>query len=204
MNKNSQLIVISTPRFFQGEVPAVIGLMEAGLSLFHLRKPEGAEKEFRDFLRAVPQQFHCRIVLHDAFHLAREYGLKGIHLNRRNPSIPAGFEGSVSRSCHSLQEVAESGQCDYVFLSPVFDSISKEGYGSGFSPAVLEKAAKQGVITSRVIALGGISAGTIPLIKPYGFGGIALLGALWSDYALHPDREALIRRFNLLNDLLSK
>ena len=117
--------------------------------------------------------------LSDHFELVLEYKPVGIHLNSRNYSVPEGFKGSISRSCHSLEEIHENQKLAYVFLSPIFQSISKEGYGSGFPMEVLQKAASDGIINEKVIALGGMDQTTIPLIKPLNFGGVAVLMALW-------------------------
>lgn len=204
MHKKRKLIAVSLPRFFPGEAEAVYRLFGEGLEVFHLRKPESTEKETRAFLHTLPPAFYPRIVLHDHFPLAGELGLKGVHLNRRNPAAPAGFRGSVSRSCHSVEELKECGGYEYVFLSPVFDSISKTGYGSRFTAAMLRKATETGLIDSHVIALGGMDCNTIPQIEPYGFGGAAVLGALWQDYAGSRDTGALLHRFYRLRDTLNK
>ena len=91
----------------------------------------------------------------------------------------------LSASCHSIEEVAERKlKCDYVFMSPIFDSISKQGYKSAFSQTDIENAAKSGVIDDSVIALGGISWDRIPLVEAMGFGGAALLGDVWKDVTL--------------------
>jgi thiamine-phosphate pyrophosphorylase len=67
-----------------------------------------------------------------------------------------------------------------VTLSPVFDSISKAGYNSGFTYATLKEASKKGIIEGNVIALGGISTSNIASIVDMGFGGVAVLGAVWN------------------------
>ncbi|MCC8172722.1 MAG: thiamine phosphate synthase [Parabacteroides sp.] len=204
MPEGKKLIAISLPRFFPGEAEAVGRLLDAGLERFHLRKPESSAEEISVFLHTLPPVFYPKIVLHDCFALAKELGLKGIHLNRRNSTVPAGFQGSVSRSCHATEELEGRGAYDYVFLSPVFDSVSKAGYGSRFTGAMLRAATEAGLIDSHVIALGGMDCTTLPLIEPYGFGGAAVLGALWQDYAASRDTGALLHRFYRLRDTLNK
>ena len=66
-----------------------------------------------------------------------------------------------------------------MFLSPIYDSISKEGYGAAFSRIDLKQAADEGIIDSKVLALGGVSLEHIPEVRSMGFGGAAVLGALW-------------------------
>ena len=129
-----KLIVITYPTFFQGEAQCVDALFRNGLEYLHLRKPEADARAYETFLKQVESQYYPRIVLHDHFELAEQYGLKGVHLNQRNPYPPEKWVGHISRSCHSLEEVvAHKPQCDYLFLSPIFDSISKQGYGPSLS-----------------------------------------------------------------------
>lgn len=88
-----------------------------------------------------------------------------------------------SLSCHSLEEVIEhKSHCDYLFLSPIFDSISKQGYTHHFSEEELIEAREKGIIDRQVFALGGVEADKLPLLQSYGFGGAALLGSLWKNY----------------------
>ena len=96
-----KLIVITTPYFFEGEGEILTALFQAGMEKLHIRKPQSRKEELRSLLDAVPAEYHSRIVIHDHFELAAEYALAGIHLNSRNQNIPEGFQGSISRSCHS-------------------------------------------------------------------------------------------------------
>lgn len=59
----------------------------------------------------------------------------------------------------------------------------------------------KGIINTKVMALGGINEDTIPLAADYGFGGVAVLGALWADYPSDRDQEGLSKRFNNLWDI---
>lgn len=176
-----KLAVITTPTFFGGEEELVRRLFDSGLERLHLRKPGATREELARFLDSLRASDRARIVLHDHFRLCLRYGCAGVHLNSRNPSLPAELEGvSVSRSCHSLEELeAWKESCNYLFLSPIYDSISKEGYGSAFPREELEKARESGLLDSRVYALGGVSLEHIDELRGLGFGGVAVLGALW-------------------------
>ena len=68
---------------------------------------------------------------------------------------------------------------NYVFLSPIFDSISKQGYRSAFDDATLKKASAEGIIGQKVVALGGVTRERVALLEKYGFGGAAMLGDIW-------------------------
>lgn len=177
-------IVITSPEFLQGEADFIDRLFGHGLDRLHLRKPGADIGECRRLLDGISREWLPRIVVHDNFGLCREYGLGGVHLNGRNPMAPPNHEGSVSRSCHSLEEISRyKGECDYLTLSPIFNSISKQGYMAAFEPEQLAAARDSGLIDCRVIALGGVTLENIPRVRELGFGGVAILGDVWQRMA---------------------
>ena len=90
-----------------------------------------------------------------------------------------------------------------MFLSPVFDSISKAGYSSAFAPDELQAAGKEGLIDKRVIGLGGIDESNIRRIKELGFGGAAILGGLWKHFnpLTDYDYKSVLEHFRQLKKL---
>lgn len=184
-------IAVTPPAFHDGEAAFISRLLAGGVDVVHLRKPGSAESECAGLLEALSEDERARVVVHDHFGLAARYGLMGIHLNSRNPSVPEGFHGQLSRSCHSMEEVRRfKPECGYVFLSPVFDSISKRGYVSAFSAGDLNRAAASGIIDSRVVALGGVTPERLPYLRSLGFGGAAMLGCVSSIASLPEERQA--------------
>lgn len=182
---NFKLIVITQPSFISDEGMLINTLFENGVDRVHIRKPGASEDEYRRLIEEIDGRWHGRLSLHDCHDVAVEYGC-GVHLNGRNP-YPPQIEGGVvlSASCHSLAEVVERKKvCDYVFLSPIFDSISKQGYGSAFTEDDIKKATQSGIVDSRVMALGGVCLDNLSLVKDMGFGGAALLGDVWRDFTL--------------------
>ncbi len=176
-----KLVVITRPDFFEGETDIVNDLFRSGMERLHLRKPKASEDELSAWLQSIDNQYYEKIILHDCFSLAEKFRLGGVHLNSRNPEAPHSTRGiTVSRSCHSIAELAEhKSHCNYLFLSPIYDSISKEGYGAAYSRIDLERAAAEGIIDDKVLALGGVNLEHIPDIRSMGFGGAVVLGALW-------------------------
>lgn len=194
-----KLIVITQPHLYKGEATQINALCSAGLSILHLRKPEASEEAIRTLLNQIEAHYWPRIVLHDQFQLAASYPVRGLHLNRRHPDAPNGYQGQISRSCHSVAKVKQwKDESDYLFLSPIFDSISKAGYVSGFSHEELVQAAAAGIIDQRVIALGGIDQSRIATLKAIGFGGVALLGDVWNQPS-----EQFIPHFHALQRAVS-
>ena len=153
-----RLAIITLPEFFSGETDCIARLSEAGAEYLHLRKPGCSETQMRDLIERIPPRYRRRLIVHRHFGLAKEYGLKGIHLSSSHESIPEGFEGmTIGRSCHTVEEASRFGKiCDYVFLSPIFDSISKQGYRSAFSLEKLSVAFRDGSLGKNV--MGGSNA----------------------------------------------
>lgn len=193
-----KLIVITPPAFFPGEEIILTRLFDEGMQRLHIRKPGCSLDNLDSLLKVIPTDYHSRIVLHDCFELTTPYTLGGIHINQRNLQIPPKFEGSISRSCHTLQEVQDNNGYDYLFLSPIFQSISKEGYGCGFTMEVIENAFSQGVLTNKVIALGGMNESTIRQIQHLDFGGYAVLGALWGKNPTISTSDIIIKQYKQL------
>ena len=175
-----KIIVITSPEIIPGEVSLINTLMEGGVWRLHIRKPQASLEEVRQLIEGIDRRWYPQLSLHDHHALAMEYGC-GIHLNVRHPLAPECWQGTVSASCHSIEEVEERKKtCDYVFLSPIFNSISKQGYASAFSEEQLREASLRGIIDQSVIALGGITPKRLPEIEHWGFGGAAFLGHVWS------------------------
>ncbi|MBQ0057112.1 MAG: bifunctional hydroxymethylpyrimidine kinase/phosphomethylpyrimidine kinase [Bacteroidales bacterium] len=173
-------IVITRPQFTADEADAITAKFQSGLQRLHLRKPDSSIDDYRRLLSGIPACYHSRIVIHEHFQLLDEFSLCGVHLNRRNPEAPAGWTGHISCSCHTLEEVREKkARFDYVTLSPIFDSISKQGYASHFSIDQLEEAHRQGIIDGKVCALGGVTPGRTEMLHGLGFGHIMVLGDAW-------------------------
>ena len=172
-------VVVITPEIpFCGETEQIKRVIGSGVFRLHLRHPKADEQTLRHIIEGLTADERKKIVLHDFYNLVDEYNLGGAHLNGRHPELASVCS---SRSCHSLTEVEASTGMEYCFLSPIFDSISKNGYASNFSDEVLRQAKKDGIINEKVIALGGITVGKVQQVKEYGFGGVAILGSAWKD-----------------------
>lgn len=200
-----QLLVFTSPEFLQDEARLIESAFQAGADRLHLRKPSAQKEQLSALIALIDPRWYNRIVLHEHFELVEYYGLGGIHLNRRNPVAPDwawnALRYTVSCSCHSLEELVQTSHLSYRTLSPIFDSLSKQGYASSFSESELRMASLSGRIDIRTIALGGITPANIPLLKTFGFGGVAVLGYVWQDFPLTPETVAL-RIANLKQNML--
>ncbi|MGZ4060107.1 MAG: thiamine phosphate synthase [Bacteroidia bacterium] len=160
-----KLIVISYPTNLSNELEILCSLFEAGLECFHVYKPSFSEEEIQNYIHEIPSKYHNKIVLHSDY-------LK----------------------FHSLKEIENCKEkYEYAFLSPIFDSISKTGYKSGFKRKEIKEFLKNN--NTKIIALGGIDENTIQEAINLGFDGAAVLGAIWMS------KDPLEKFINLQNSL---
>ena len=193
-------IVITLPRVMEGEAEALMEICkEPCAPIVHIRKPESSEAEVERLLNRLKAS-GCdmsRLTTHYNEPLARKYGLGGVHLRGEELEKGAGAGLRRSLSTHSWKEVQQyAGRVDYLFISPLFDSISKPGYRSGLDPE--ETFSRLAHHDGRIVALGGISADTITQVERLGFDGAAVLGAVWSVDEGRIDVEKSLKNYRVL------
>jgi hydroxymethylpyrimidine kinase/phosphomethylpyrimidine kinase/thiamine-phosphate diphosphorylase len=182
-----ELIILVTAGIPGEEAKQVITMLSTGKELLHIRPGDLDEASFLDYLKAIPSSFYSRIVIHGHYKLAPDLGLRGIHLTEkaRNAGIwkkitGGDYKGTISASFHRLAELtADPFPYSYVFLSPVFPSLSKPGY-----KGVLETDELPGFLKTKssvipVFALGGITEQTISTAQKMGFDGAVAYGTIW-------------------------
>lgn len=103
----------------------------------------------------------------------------GVHLAARD-RLPDPRPAIVGRSCHSaadLDRAVDEG-VDYAFVSPVFPTPSKPGYGPALERDGLARLCASHPLP--VYALGGITAETVPACLDAGAAGVAVMGSVMS------------------------
>jgi thiamine-phosphate pyrophosphorylase len=176
------MIVITNPFSIENEFQIIQQLFEEGLVLLHVRKPAYSENEMRSFLSNIDDKFYSKLVLHEQHHLAQEFKSNRIHLKEKDRvEVSDNFQKTVSylsTSVHNINDFNELYQdFESAFLSPVFESISKEGYGK--NSTILETIVKRTNFNTELVALGGINDNNIKKALDSGFDSVALLGSIW-------------------------
>jgi thiamine-phosphate pyrophosphorylase len=176
------IVVISESYSFETETSLVNELFHLGLDYFHLRKYNWTEQELVDFTQQIEHQFLDRLVFCQRYELGASLGVNHFHLSEQTRIEWADANWNMMNPLHSystsVHELATFNQLgnrfEYAFLSPIFDSISKPEYkANSFDLALRED------FSTKLIALGGISAENVNEAMKLGFDGIALLGAIW-------------------------
>ncbi len=204
-----KLIVISPSETQEEETKIVTQLFEHGLETFHLRKMKDSTRSLKKYIEKIPKHFHHRIVIHTHHELAVKYALKGFHITRahrrhrirlwlklrwllmRNPGL------IVTTSFRKLSSIyEEDARYRYVFLSPIFDSLSGK-YQGGFSEQSLRAALAK--TKNEVIARGGMDVTRIEKVKELGFSGMAFYSGIWKKKDPLQEFVAIVNRCSELS-----
>lgn len=194
----------------EGEQLLLARMLSAGVEAFHLRKPSFTEKEVLAWLAHWPIRLRPYLVLHSCPHLVDHFQLGGFHLTKRLPKetqehLIKEKPFPLSCSVHSVDELHHiNPSIGTVFISPVFDSISKADYPAAIDLQSLKETLQQ--LPDRhfqLYALGGISEKTIHLINGIGFDGVAVLGRIWQPFQSEGEGSSF-RSFQTIQHAITK
>lgn len=179
------IVLISPGMDVANEIAVLHQLFEVGLQYYHLRKPRKNYEDHVAYLEKIDPQYYDRIVVHYFHELLNHYPLKGIHFQemarQKHLEVPSVyfmdlnlkmFGKTISSSFHHPEDIAHATfEFDYHLLSPVFSSISKEGYqGKGFDVNKMDK---------RIIGMGGVTSENLKAFTELGYQGVGVLGGIW-------------------------
>lgn len=183
--------LITWPTAIESEVAILCQLLAETQTIVHIRKPYMTDMDFARYLNKFSHAERQRFVAHQHYKIACDYGLRYFHspTRLREAHLADNFMQFklFSTSTHSWDEFNQLDKAySAAFLSPVFPSISKTGYG------VAERIKLKGRSNwhTQLIALGGIDRQRIATLVNSDFDDFALCGAVWQ--SADPLREALI------------
>ena len=183
-----KIYAISPESEIPGEIETIQSLLDAGLEAYHLRRPQDSVETASDFLDRLPDDVRSSVVLHQEYGLVDSYGLGGYHWKDRDDlalrseelQVQRGSGRSLSRSAHGRERLKSfPAEWDYIFLSPVFPSISKVGYQSEVAESGWAEITAE-FSSDSLMALGGIDAASAVRACELGFSGVVLHGCLWT------------------------
>ncbi|HEV7871772.1 MAG TPA: thiamine phosphate synthase [Modestobacter sp.] len=122
--------------------------------------------------------------------LAGSAGAGAVHLSG-DDAFPMTRPPVVGRSCHSAGDLARARAegCDHVFLSPVFLTASKPGYGPALGLARLAELVPLG---PPAYALGGIGPDDVAGCLAAGAWGVAVMGGVMRNPSTVRDHLAAV------------
>lgn len=185
-----KLVILTPENEVENELKIVNDLLAHGLQHLHIRKPWFTPEDYKNYLTAIDPEYHPRIVLHGAYELCKEFDISAIHLSTSIWNDNQTMERltklghAMTASFHSWDEICDDFYpYKYVFLSPVFDSISKVGYKANLDLRFLKLTRNEMPhkdFPPVVIGLGGVDIPQIKILHQHKFDGAAMLGAIWN------------------------
>jgi thiamine-phosphate pyrophosphorylase len=171
--------------------------LAGGADVIQLRDKRLPARELYEMavnLAAIAHQRGALLVINDRLDIALASGADGVHLGQDDLPVrearrlaPPGF--IIGASVGSVEEAlrAESEGADYLALSPVFSTRSKDDAGPGHGLQMLARI--QEAATVPVIAIGGIDRDNAARVIEAGADGVAVISAVVGQ----PDVEAATR-----------
>jgi thiamine-phosphate pyrophosphorylase len=203
-----KLIVVTSATRIEDEHKIIERMFRHGLKYLHVRKPRYSRDDMIKYLNKFSTQNRKKIVIHSHHSLALSMGLKGIHFTEKqrknkldvwkkfNLYRLAKKDLQITTSYHKLKDIDKANRkYDYVFFSPVFESISKEDHQPSYSLGTIYDTVRN--MDVNVVALGGIDNEKIDQCYHTGFYGVALSGYLWQS-------EDPVKNFDIVNELCSQ
>lgn len=180
------MILFTPPLIIPNEHHRIHHFFKNGLKTLHVRKPDFSKEEFIEYIEQIDKKFHPNLMIHQYPELVKQFDLKGISFTEKTKGRYDEFKNLAkvkSWSVHGIGELKEVPEgVDYVFLSPVFPSISKQGYErrwklEEFADYLKNRKEKR----FDLIALGGISSENFKTALDLGFDDVAMLGSVWEN-----------------------
>jgi thiamine-phosphate pyrophosphorylase len=183
---SGQTTELTTPTSddFSSLLNLISSAVNAEIDLIQIREkqlPARVLFELASSAARITRGSQTKLLVNDRADIATAAGADGVHLT--TTSLPArvvrsvfGDQFLIGVSTHSHIEVnaARAGGADFVVFGPVFQSISKPGYGNAKGVQALSEVASE-VSPFPVIALGGINAVNVSSCIAAGARGVAAI-----------------------------
>jgi len=193
------MILITDPNFIPDEEKFINALFNEGLEILHLRKPEATALEMHKLISKIDEKFHSLIMIHSQYKLLETFQLRGLHFTEKSKKQIRNYEKVQCKKSLAVHELSElkyvENSIDYVFLSPLFSSVSKAGYSKQWNFESI-KTELSGYRNFKVMALGGITLDNVKQVKELGFDNFALLGSIWEPVKSGCELSHVIEIFN--------
>jgi thiamine-phosphate pyrophosphorylase len=173
-------------------------ILEGGAPLLQLRVKDPPTRRFVEIARevkALAGRAHAQLIINDRADIAKLVDAAGVHLGQEDlPAAAAreilGPEKVIGVSAHNLAQaeaVAREGVADYIGFGPIYPTTSKDRPDPVQGLEGLQAVRRQ--ITLPIVAIGGITAATMPDVLAAGADAVAMIGEI----VRAPDVAARVR-----------
>lgn len=179
--------------------------LDGGADVIQLRDKDLSGRDLYALAREMASLVHAsraRFIVNDRLDIALAAGADGVHLGQYDLPVAAARSLSppsfiIGASVGSVEEAlaAERDGADYIALSPVFSTPTKDDAGPGHGLEVLREI--KAAVKLPVIAIGGVNAGNVTEVVAAGADGVAVISAVLGaddvEAAARSMRELVIR-----------
>ena len=196
-----RLLLVTDRRLAAGDLASVVDdAVSAGARWVWFRDKDLERQERLALARQILAAIGGRAVMTvgSDIGLAMELGLKAVHLSMAADVAEArqnlGAQALIGLSAHSLDDVARAKAmgADYITLSPIFETMSKPGYGPCLGLGILRAATAVGI---PIIALGGINPELVKAVMDEGVDGVAVMGGIYMEDQIEKNVIAYLAEF---------
>ena len=159
-----------------------------GATLVQLREKRASPREFYEAASqaiSLARTLEVRIVINDRVDIAIAVKADGVHLGQNDlppdrARLLLGIDRIVGYSTHNLEQAlaATSTPVDYIAIGPVFQTRTKDRPDEVVGLEIVRKVKQQ--ITKPLVAIGGITLESAPLVIAAGADSLAVISDLFS------------------------
>ena len=189
------LITNSDGRSEENFLETVALACEGGVTLVQLREKEKSGLEYYELamkVKSVTDRYGIPLIIDDRVDIALAIGAAGVHLGQSDLPIAAaraviGPDKIIGATAKTMEQAlaAEAGGADYLGVGAIYPTTTK--VITVLTPvATLSDIAKNARIP--VVAIGGLNAGNLDVLRGSGANGIAVVTAIMN--SLNPKEAA--------------
>jgi thiamine-phosphate pyrophosphorylase len=185
---SSRLLVVTDRHQTSGRplVPLLQRVLTAERPSIQIRERDLSARELVTLARevqAVTVSRRSQLLINDRIDVA--LALEGVGVHLRSNSLPVtvarellGAERLLGISVHAIEEAvqAEAQGADYVILGPIYETPSKQSFGSPLGIHTLEKACR--LVGIPIVGIGGVTAARAHEMRDAGAFGVAVIRAI--------------------------
>ncbi len=177
---------------------AIEAALKGGVRALQLREKDLQENALLSLAKEVLQltrKYNALMFINHRADLAHNIGADGVHLTESSTAVRKVRKQYpdllIGKSTHSLEGAmrAQHQGADFVTFSPVYDTPSKQQYGSPQGLETLQQVCAG--LDIPVLALGGIDLSRISTVRKHGAFGVSLIRGIWNS----PDIEQETLRY---------
>lgn len=176
--------------------------IRGGCSVVQLREKKCPSKEFYEIamsVKEVTDAYEIPLLINDRVDIALAVGADGVHLGQKDLPIQVAREllgpdriiGATANTVELAVKAMKSG-ADYLGVGDVFGTLTK----SGTKHITLDELKEiRQAVQIPVVAIGGVNADNIALLRPAGVDGAAVISAVVGQKDITAAAEKLILNF---------